>query len=163
MLGHTTHSRHPSEFTIAPVGAIEKLMKKLDWGVNDVDLFEINEAFAVVTLMAMDDLGLPHDKVNVFGGACANLYLNQPKRHPKADRPLMDWDLILIMQPMTIAGALLGSFVNKILPTIILTICLVALLAYTTHGTLQKGFAAFKKESDANAAKAAQAVGQETD
>tara|TARA_R110000751_G_scaffold245378_1_gene345385 strand:- start:158 stop:463 length:306 start_codon:yes stop_codon:yes gene_type:complete len=53
------------------VGAIEKLMKKLDWGVNDVDLFEINEAFAVVTLMAMDDLGLPHDKVNVFGGACA--------------------------------------------------------------------------------------------
>ncbi|XKH59228.1 acetyl-CoA C-acyltransferase [Halomonas sediminis] len=71
MLGHSTFSRHPSEFTIAPVGAIESLMKKLDWGVNDVDLFEINEAFAVVTLMAMDDLGLPHDKVNVFGGACA--------------------------------------------------------------------------------------------
>lgn len=71
MLGHSTHSRHPSEFTIAPVGAIDKLMKTLDWTVNDVDLFEINEAFAVVTLMAMDDLGLPHDKVNVFGGACA--------------------------------------------------------------------------------------------
>ncbi len=71
MLGHATHSRHPSEFTIAPVGAIEKLMKKLGWGVNDVDLFEINEAFAVVTLMAMDNLGLPHEKVNVFGGACA--------------------------------------------------------------------------------------------
>ncbi|MGP8292398.1 acetyl-CoA C-acyltransferase [Vreelandella zhanjiangensis] len=71
MLGHATHSRHPSEFTIAPVGAIEKLMKKLDWDVSDVDLFEINEAFAIVTLMAMDDLGLPHEKVNVFGGACA--------------------------------------------------------------------------------------------
>ncbi|WP_075879612.1 acetyl-CoA C-acyltransferase [Vreelandella massiliensis] len=71
MLGHSTHSRHPSEFTIAPVGAIEKLMKKLNWEVKDVDLFEINEAFAVVTLMAMDDLGLPHDKVNVYGGACA--------------------------------------------------------------------------------------------
>lgn len=71
MLGHATHSLHPSEFTIAPVGAIEKLMKKLDWGVGDVDLFEINEAFAVVTLIAMDDLGLPHEKVNVFGGACA--------------------------------------------------------------------------------------------
>lgn len=71
MLGHTTHSRHPSEFTIAPVGTIEKLMKKLDWDVSDVDLFEINEAFAIVTLMAMDDLGLPHEKVNVFGGACA--------------------------------------------------------------------------------------------
>ncbi|WP_275288797.1 acetyl-CoA C-acyltransferase [Halomonas elongata] len=71
MLGHSTHSRHPSEFTIAPVGAIDKLMSQLGWGVDDVDLFEINEAFAVVTLMAMDDLGLPHDKVNVFGGACA--------------------------------------------------------------------------------------------
>ena len=71
MMGHSTHSQHPSEFTIAPVGAIDKLMKKLDWRVDDVDLFEINEAFAVVTLMAMDDLGLPHDKVNVFGGACA--------------------------------------------------------------------------------------------
>ncbi|MGM0615931.1 MAG: acetyl-CoA C-acyltransferase [Pseudomonadota bacterium] len=71
MLGHSTNSRHPSEFTIAPVGAIEKLMAKLDWTVDDVDLFEINEAFSVVTLMAMDDLGLPHEKVNVYGGACA--------------------------------------------------------------------------------------------
>ncbi|HSH48520.1 MAG TPA: acetyl-CoA C-acyltransferase [Halomonas sp.] len=71
MLGHATHSQHPSEFTIAPVGAVNKLMKKLDWRVADVDLFEINEAFAVVTLIAIDELGLPHDKVNVFGGACA--------------------------------------------------------------------------------------------
>jgi acetyl-CoA C-acetyltransferase len=71
MLGHSTHSQHPSEFTIAPVGAIDKLMKKLDWSVADVDLFEINEAFAVVTLLAMDGLDIPHDKVNVYGGACA--------------------------------------------------------------------------------------------
>ncbi|PMR67705.1 acetyl-CoA C-acyltransferase [Halomonas heilongjiangensis] len=71
MLGHSTHSQHPSEFTIAPVGAIDKLLKTLDWRVGDVDLFEINEAFAVVTLLAMDGLDIPHDKVNVFGGACA--------------------------------------------------------------------------------------------
>ncbi|WNL41132.1 acetyl-CoA C-acyltransferase [Halomonas sp. PAMB 3264] len=71
MLGHATHSRHPSEFTIAPVGAIESLLKKVGWSVDDVDLFEINEAFAVVTLMAIDDLGLDYAKVNVFGGACA--------------------------------------------------------------------------------------------
>ncbi|MFD2189556.1 thiolase family protein [Pistricoccus aurantiacus] len=71
VLGHSTHSQHPSEFTIAPVGAIDKLLKKLDWRVGDVDLFEINEAFAVVTLLAMDGLDIPHDKVNVFGGACA--------------------------------------------------------------------------------------------
>ena len=71
MLGHSTHSQHPSEFTIAPVGAIDKLLKKLGWSVADVDLFEINEAFAVVTLLAMDGLNIPHDKVNVYGGACA--------------------------------------------------------------------------------------------
>lgn len=71
ILGHATHSQHPSEFTIAPVGAIGKLLDRLDWTVDDVDLFEINEAFAVVTLMAMDDHRIPHDKVNVFGGACA--------------------------------------------------------------------------------------------
>ncbi|QJQ94915.1 MULTISPECIES: acetyl-CoA C-acyltransferase [Halomonadaceae] len=71
ILGHSTHSQHPSEFTIAPVGAVSKLLDTLDWSVDDVDLFEINEAFAVVTLLAMDGLGIPHDKVNVFGGACA--------------------------------------------------------------------------------------------
>ncbi|MCG7602164.1 acetyl-CoA C-acyltransferase [Halomonas sp. McH1-25] len=71
ILGHATHSQHPSEFTIAPVGAIGKLLTHLGWHVDDVDLFEINEAFAVVTLMAMDDHRIPHDKVNVFGGACA--------------------------------------------------------------------------------------------
>ncbi|MDG4870633.1 acetyl-CoA C-acetyltransferase, partial [Guyparkeria sp. 1SP6A2] len=59
MLGHATHSRHPSEFTIAPVGAIEKLMKKLGWGVNDVDLCEIHVAVAVVPLMAMANRGVP--------------------------------------------------------------------------------------------------------
>ena len=71
ILGHATHSQHPSEFTIAPVGAIGKLLERLDWSVDDVDLFEINEAFAVVTLMAMDDHAIPHSKVNIFGGACA--------------------------------------------------------------------------------------------
>ncbi|MFC3283441.1 acetyl-CoA C-acyltransferase [Litchfieldella rifensis] len=71
ILGHSTHSQHPSEFTIAPVGAIDKLLDRLDWSVDEVDLFEINEAFAVVTLLAMDGLDISHDKVNVFGGACA--------------------------------------------------------------------------------------------
>src|SRR5699024_4250947 len=75
LLGHSTYSRHPSEFTIAPVGAIERLLTQLGWTVTDVDLFEVNEAFAVVTLMAMDDLKIPHDKINIFGGACA-------QRHP---------------------------------------------------------------------------------
>ena len=71
ILGHTTNSRHPSEFTIAPVGAIEKLLDKVGWTVADVDLFEINEAFAMVTMAAIRDLGLDPEKVNVFGGACA--------------------------------------------------------------------------------------------
>ena len=69
--GHTTQSRHPSEFTIAPVGAITSLLDKTGWTSNDVDIYEINEAFAVVTMAAMHDHNLSHDKVNIHGGACA--------------------------------------------------------------------------------------------
>ena len=65
------HAREPSEFTIAPVGAIEKLLKKAGWSVGDVDLWEVNEAFACVAMFAMNDLGIPHDKINVHGGATA--------------------------------------------------------------------------------------------
>ena len=71
VVGHTTHSRHPSEFTVAPVGAIAALLAKLNWKAEDVDLFEINEAFAMVTMIAMRELALPDDRVNIFGGACA--------------------------------------------------------------------------------------------
>jgi acetyl-CoA C-acetyltransferase len=71
IVGHTSHAHEPAWFTTAPVGAVQKLFKKTGWGVKDVDLFEINEAFAVVTMAAMRDLDLPHDKVNVNGGACA--------------------------------------------------------------------------------------------
>ena len=65
------HAREPSEFTIAPVGAIEKLLKKAGWSVGDVDLWEVNEAFACVAMFAMKDLGIPHEKINIHGGATA--------------------------------------------------------------------------------------------
>ncbi len=68
---HATHAQKPAEFTIAPIGATRKVVEKAGWTMKDVELFEINEAFAVVTLAAMRELGLPHDKVNVNGGACA--------------------------------------------------------------------------------------------
>ncbi|WP_413189923.1 thiolase family protein [Psychrobacter sp. AT9] len=66
-----SNSRHPSEFTIAPIGAIEKVLTGAGWSVADVDLWEINEAFAMVTMAAMDELNIDHAKVNVEGGACA--------------------------------------------------------------------------------------------
>ncbi len=69
--GHATNSHAPEWFTTAPVKAIEKVLNKAGWQTGDVDLFEVNEAFAVVAMAAMHDLGLPHDKVNVHGGACA--------------------------------------------------------------------------------------------
>ncbi|HLZ66406.1 MAG TPA: acetyl-CoA C-acetyltransferase [Aliidongia sp.] len=69
--GHATHAQAPAWFTTAPVKAIGNLLQKLDWRASDVDLYEINEAFAVVTMAAMRELDLPHDKVNVHGGACA--------------------------------------------------------------------------------------------
>ncbi len=71
ILAHATHAQDPAWFTTAPIGAMQKVLDKTGWTVGDVDLFEINEAFAVVTMAAMRDLGLSHDKVNVHGGACA--------------------------------------------------------------------------------------------
>ena len=68
---HSTSARAPAEFTLAPIGAIQGVLDKTGWNKDEVDLYEINEAFAVVTLAAMKDLGLPHDKVNIYGGACA--------------------------------------------------------------------------------------------
>jgi acetyl-CoA C-acetyltransferase len=69
--GHSTHAQEPGLFTTAPVGAMRKLFEKTGWKASAVDLFEINEAFAVVTMAAMKEHGLPHEKVNVHGGACA--------------------------------------------------------------------------------------------
>ena len=71
VVGHSTHAQEPGWFTTAPVGAIRKLFEKTGWNSGDVDLYEINEAFAVVAMAAMQEHGLPHDKVNVHGGACA--------------------------------------------------------------------------------------------
>src|SRR5437773_2621340 len=75
--GHATHSQEPGWFTTAPVGAMAKLFERTGWSAKSVDLYEVNEAFAVVTMAAMKEHGLPHDKVNVHGGACA---LGHPDR-----------------------------------------------------------------------------------
>lgn len=71
IVAHATHSQTPEWFTTAPVGAIQKVLEKAGWSVGDVDLFEINEAFAVVAMTPMRELGIAHDKINVNGGACA--------------------------------------------------------------------------------------------
>jgi acetyl-CoA C-acetyltransferase len=71
ILAHSTHAQEPGWFTTAPVAAIDKLLKKVGWTVDDVDLFEVNEAFAVVAMAAMHDLKIPHEKLNIRGGACA--------------------------------------------------------------------------------------------
>ena len=71
IVGHATHSQAPAWFTTAPVGAVRKLFEKTGWDAASTDLFEVNEAFAVVAMAAIDDLGLTHERVNVNGGACA--------------------------------------------------------------------------------------------
>ena len=71
ILGYSSFAREPEWFTLAPIGAIQKLLTQLEWRASDVDLYEVNEAFAVVTMAAMKDLGLEHAKMNVNGGACA--------------------------------------------------------------------------------------------
>jgi acetyl-CoA C-acetyltransferase len=71
IVAHSSHAQEPEWFTIAPVGAIQSVLARAGWKATDVELFEVNEAFAVVTMAAMKDIGIPHDKVNVHGGACA--------------------------------------------------------------------------------------------
>ena len=71
VVGHSGHAQEPEWFTTAPVFAIKALHGSLGWNPESVDLYEINEAFACVTMAAMQDVGIPHDKVNVNGGACA--------------------------------------------------------------------------------------------
>lgn len=71
IIGHAVHAQDPAWFTTAPIPAIRKLLGKIDWSVDDVDLFEINEAFAAVPMAAMRDLNIGHDRLNVLGGACA--------------------------------------------------------------------------------------------
>jgi acetyl-CoA C-acetyltransferase len=71
VVAHSTHAQEPGWFTTAPVGAIRKLFDATGWSAGQVDLYEINEAFAVVAMAAMKEHGLPHEKVNVHGGACA--------------------------------------------------------------------------------------------
>jgi acetyl-CoA C-acetyltransferase len=71
LVAHSAHAQEPKDFTIAPVGAINKVLAKAGWAIGDVDLFEVNEAFACVAMFAMHDLGIPHDKINVHGGATA--------------------------------------------------------------------------------------------
>jgi len=71
IVAHSRHSQHPSEFTVAPIGAVKKLYEKTGWTNDDIDLFEINEAFAMVTMLAINELGLDPAKVNIHGGACA--------------------------------------------------------------------------------------------
>ena len=71
IIAHSTHSQDPEWFTTAPIGAIELVLKKAGWNIDEVDLFEVNEAFATVTMAAMHELNIDHDKMNVNGGACA--------------------------------------------------------------------------------------------
>lgn len=71
IVAHATNSRHPGEFTLAPIGAIEKVLLKAGWQAGDVELWEINEAFAMVTMLPMRKYRLDHNKVNIYGGACA--------------------------------------------------------------------------------------------
>jgi len=92
---------------------------------------------------------IPLSNITVFGGAVANTILNVRKRHPLADRPLVDWDLILVMEPLTIAGALIGAFMNKLLPEALLVVSLVALLSFTANNTLKKAVRMYKAETKA--------------
>jgi len=106
----------------------------------------------VMVLRFSPKFAIPLSNITIFGGAITNTILNIPKRHPHADRPLVDWDLIMIMEPLTIAGAIAGSFINKVLPDWSLAVCLILLLSATSYKTITKGIRTYKKETKALAA-----------
>mmetsp|Transcript_91455 Transcript_91455/g.261198 ORF Transcript_91455/g.261198 Transcript_91455/m.261198 type:complete len:518 (+) Transcript_91455:141-1694(+) len=108
----------------------------------------------VLVLNFTPKYAIPLSNVTVFGGACMNYAMNLSKRHPDADRPLVDWDLILVMEPLTILGAIIGSYLNKMLPELVLTILLVILLALTAKSTTEKGIKVYNKETKAKEAAA---------
>eukprot|EP00581_Thalassiosira_minuscula_P016503 CAMPEP_0183718894 /NCGR_PEP_ID=MMETSP0737-20130205/12026_1 /TAXON_ID=385413 /ORGANISM="Thalassiosira miniscula, Strain CCMP1093" /LENGTH=571 /DNA_ID=CAMNT_0025948537 /DNA_START=8 /DNA_END=1723 /DNA_ORIENTATION=- len=91
---------------------------------------------------------IPLSNVTVFGGAIANTLRNSRKRHPKADRPLIDWDMIVVMEPPTLAGALIGANLNKILPETVIAVMLVLLLSFTAYNTLKKARKMYQKETE---------------
>ena len=101
----------------------------------------------ILVLGFMPKHAIPLSNVTVFGGAIANTIRNVKKRHPNADRPLIDWDLILVMEPSTLAGALIGANLNKILSETVIAVMLVVLLTFTAYNTLKKAMKLYRKES----------------
>jgi len=101
----------------------------------------------ILVLRFVPKFAIPLSNITIFGGAITNTVLNIPKRHPDANRPLVDWDLILIMEPLTIGGAIVGSFINKVLPDWVLALSLIVLLGATAQRTLKKGIKMYKKET----------------
>ena len=101
----------------------------------------------ILILGFMPKHAIPLSNVTVFGGAVANTLRNARKRHPNADRPLIDWDLILVMEPSTLAGALIGANLNKILSETVIAVMLVILLTFTAYNTLKKANKLYKKET----------------
>mmetsp|Transcript_13011 Transcript_13011/g.19628 ORF Transcript_13011/g.19628 Transcript_13011/m.19628 type:complete len:493 (+) Transcript_13011:103-1581(+) len=110
-------------------------------------------------------MAIPLSNFTILGSSLTNLTLNLSKRHPDVDRPLVDWDLIMIMEPLTAAGAVCGTFLAKTLPDWALTLSLVVVLALTSHRTLKKGISQYKKEAEEfrEAKRSALAVAAEED
>lgn len=93
-------------------------------------------------------MAIPLSNFTILGSSLTNMLMNLSKRHPFADRPLVDWNLIMVMEPLTVGGAVCGTFLSKVLPDVFLTIMLVIVLALTSHRTLKKGISQFKKEAE---------------
>ena len=108
----------------------------------------------VLVLGFKPKFAIPLSNMTVLGGAITNVGMNARKRHPLANRSLVDWDLLILMEPLTLAGALVGGFVNKLAPEIVITVLLVVLLYATSERTLKKGMKLYDKETAAMEASA---------
>jgi len=127
-------------FLLASVGLVIAASGGIGGGGILVPLFMLVLGFHPKHAIALSNF-------TILGGAIANTLLNSRKRHPQLERGLIDWDLILIMEPLTIFGAVFGSLLSKVLPNLVLTVSLVIVLAFMGHRTLKKGIEMWQKES----------------
>ena len=126
-------------FTLATVGLMVSAFGGVGGGGILVPIY-------ILVLSFTPKHAIPLSNITVFGGALANLLLNYSKRHPAAHRPLIDWDLILIMEPLTISGALIGANLNVLLPDMVMMMALVVLLSLTGYMTFHKALNLYRQE-----------------
>ena len=144
-----SHHRHKHLFPLNPIDILGTLIITLGLilaASGGVGGGGVLLAVLVLVLHFTSKQAIPISNMAIFGGSIANLVLNFPKRHPEADRPILDWNLICMLQPFALIGAIIGAYLSKLIPDHILSILLVLILGYAAYRSFEKGMELYRKE-----------------